>query len=82
MQRVLEALIAYKPAEGTPNEISLIDSLIQIIELSIYNKLRYGDIMGCFTQLEFIVINKALRAYYDNKTADSLASMFQKSCSV
>jgi hypothetical protein len=82
MQRVLEALIAYNPAGVTKNEISLIDSLIQIIELSIYNKLRYGDIMGCFTHLEFMVINKALRAYYDNKTADSLASMFQKGCSV
>ena len=81
MQRVLEALIAYKNC-AILTEMSEIDKLIQIIDLSIYSKLRYGDIMGCFTQLEFIVINKALRAYYDNKTADSLASMFQKSCSV
>ena len=85
MERILEALVSFRPIAEKCNNIKtskMIDKLIQIIDLSIYNRLRYSEIMGHFTQDEFTLITQALRTYYDNKQADTLISLFQKKCSL
>ncbi len=83
MQNILEALNKYKASTKlSDTDMSNIDTLINIIDLSIYNKIRYCDIMSQLKQNEYKLIYAAFRYLNDKKAEDDFANMFSKMCSI
>jgi hypothetical protein len=83
MQNILDALNSYKLGAKLSNtDLSNIDTLINIIDLSIYNKIRYGDIMSQLKMNEYKIIYDAFRYINATKSEEDFANMFSKMCSI
>jgi hypothetical protein len=83
MDKLLETLIKYQASsEISPTDISNIDNLIKIIDLSIYNNLRYAEVMSHLKLSEFQLISKAYKYMHHDKELETLNNLFNKKCSI
>ncbi len=83
MQYMLDALNKYKFATDlSVNDENDIDKLINIIDLSIYNKIRYCEIMSQLKMTEYKLICDAFRYINARKAEDEFINMFNKMCSI
>lgn len=83
MDKLLETLTKYQASsEISPADRQHIDNLIKIIDLSIYNKLRYAEVMSHLKQSEFLLITKAYKYMHNDKELDTLNNLFNKKCAI
>ena len=83
MDKILDALQKYQSSDALQAvDKDPIDNLIKIIELSIYNRLRYPDIMSHLKLSEFQLITKAYKFLKNDRDLDSLNNLFNKRCSI
>ena len=83
MDKILDALQKYQLSDTVQKQDKdAIDNLIKIIELSIYNRLRYADIMSHLKVTEFQLISKAYKFLQQDKELDVLNNLFNKKCSI